>query len=145
MILQNKVCQENSSSSVVAFSEPWSLQNQVWALPERTGGAWITKPFNNWKKATEKVRAHSQNGVHIQSCEGELAATRSMQEGSVIQQLQHTGEQEKITGWLSRHSFGVSTSLHESTLPTQLADRFNSVLCWWTTHWECRKKCYIHF
>ena len=35
---------------------------------ERTGGAQITKPFNNQKKALEKKRAHSQSEVHIQSC-----------------------------------------------------------------------------
>ena len=26
---------------------------------QRAGGAWIAKPFNNWKKAVEKMRAHS--------------------------------------------------------------------------------------
>ena len=63
---------------------------------QRTGGAWITTPFKNWKKATEKMRAHSKSDVHIQSCDAELAATRAMKEGSIIQQLQHTGEQEKM-------------------------------------------------
>ena len=41
------------------------------------------------------MRAHSQSDVHMQSCEAELAATRAMKEGSIIQQLQHVGEQEK--------------------------------------------------
>ena len=63
---------------------------------QRTGGAWITKPFNNWKKATEKMRAHSPSDVHMQSCEAELAATRAVREGSIIQQLQYVGEQEKL-------------------------------------------------
>ena len=26
---------------------------------QRTGGAWITKPFTNWKKATQKMKSHS--------------------------------------------------------------------------------------
>ena len=34
-------------------------------LLQRMGGAWITKPFNNWKKAIEKLRAHSKSEVHI--------------------------------------------------------------------------------
>ena len=63
---------------------------------QRTGGAWITKPFNNWKKATEKMRAHSQSEVHIQSYEAELAASTAMQEGSIAQHLQHIGEQERM-------------------------------------------------
>ena len=42
------------------------------------------------------MRAHSQSDVHIQSCDAELAATRAMKEGSIIQQLQRTGEQEKM-------------------------------------------------
>ena len=63
---------------------------------QTTGGAWITKPFNNWKKAKEKMRAHSQSDCHIQSCEAELAAATAMKEGSVIQQLQHIGEQQRL-------------------------------------------------
>ena len=42
------------------------------------------------------MRAHSQSDVHMQSCEAELAATRAMMEGSIIQQLQYVGEQEKL-------------------------------------------------
>ena len=26
---------------------------------QRTGGAWITKPFTNWKKVTQKMKSHS--------------------------------------------------------------------------------------
>ena len=50
---------------------------------QRIGGAWITKPFNNWKKATKKMRAHLQSDVHIQSCDAEFTATRAMKEGRV--------------------------------------------------------------
>ena len=54
---------------------------------QRTGGAWITKPITNWKKATEKMKAHSQSEVHIQSYEAELAASTAMQEGCMAQHL----------------------------------------------------------
>ena len=27
---------------------------------QRTGGAWITKPFTNWKKVTQKMKLHSK-------------------------------------------------------------------------------------
>ena len=63
---------------------------------QRTREAWITKPFNNWKKATERMRAHSQSDVHIQSCHAELAATRAMKEGSIVRQLQHTRERQRM-------------------------------------------------
>ena len=47
---------------------------------ERTGGAWImkpfTKPFTNWKKAIEKMRTHSQTEVHLTSCKAEVEAER---------------------------------------------------------------------
>lgn len=54
---------------------------------QRTEGAWITKPFNNWKKAIENMCAHARSDIHIQSCEAEMVAAR---QGTIIQQLQHT-------------------------------------------------------
>ena len=62
---------------------------------QRTGGAWITKPFNNWKKAIEKMRAHARSDIHIQSCETEMVAAR---QGTIVQQLQHVhvSEEEKV-------------------------------------------------
>ena len=50
---------------------------------QRTGGAWITKPFNNWKKAIEKMRAHSQSDVHIQACAADLAVATTLRDGTV--------------------------------------------------------------
>ena len=35
---------------------------------QRTGGAWITKPFTNWKKVTQKMKSHSKSEVHLLSC-----------------------------------------------------------------------------
>ena len=63
---------------------------------QRTGGAWITKPFTNWKKAVEKMRAHSQSEVHIQSCQSSLLAERSTRQGTIIQQLQHIADEDKV-------------------------------------------------
>ena len=63
---------------------------------QRTGGTWISKPFKNWKKAIEKMKAHAKSDINIQSCETEMAAARALQEGSIIQQLQQIGDQEKL-------------------------------------------------
>ena len=36
---------------------------------QRTVGAWITKPFTNWKKVTQKMKSHSKSEVHLLSCQ----------------------------------------------------------------------------
>ena len=63
---------------------------------QRTGGAWITKPFTNWKKATQKMKSHSQSKVHHLSCQLDVEADRARQEGSIISQLQNVGEQQRL-------------------------------------------------
>ena len=65
-------------------------------ISSKTGGTWISRPFKNWKKAIEKMKAYAKSEVHILSCEAEKAAARALQEGSIIQQLQQIGEQEKM-------------------------------------------------
>ena len=63
---------------------------------QRTGGAWITKPFNNWKKALEKMRAHSQSDVHIQTCAADLAVATTLRDGTIIEQFQNVSEQQRV-------------------------------------------------
>ena len=57
------------------------------------------KPFKNWKKAIEKMKAHAKSDIHIQSCESEMDAARAPQLRPIIQQLQQIGSQEK---WKNR-------------------------------------------
>ncbi len=63
---------------------------------QRTGGAWITKPFTNWKKATQKMKSHSKSEVHLLSCQLDVEADRARKEGSIISQLQNVGEQQRL-------------------------------------------------
>ena len=42
------------------------------------------------------MKAHAQSDIHIQSCEAEMAAASALQQGSIIQQLQQFGDQEKL-------------------------------------------------
>ena len=42
------------------------------------------------------MKTHVKSGIHILSCEVEVAAARALQEGSIVQQLQQIGEQEKL-------------------------------------------------
>ena len=44
---------------------------------QRTGGAWITKPFTNWKKATQKMKSHSKSEVHLLSYQLDVEADRA--------------------------------------------------------------------
>ena len=76
------------------------LQNRGTSL-QRTGGTWISKPFKNWKKAIEKIKAHAKSEIHLQSCEAEMAAARALKEGSIVQQLQQIGDREKLKNKLA--------------------------------------------
>lgn len=62
---------------------------------ERTGGIWVTKPFSNWKKAVEKMKAHEKSNTHSQAKVAALAAAETLREGSIIQQLQKVDKQER--------------------------------------------------
>ena len=62
---------------------------------QRTGGVWVTKPFTNWKKAVEKMKAHEKSDLHSQASLAALAAEGALREGSIIQQLQKVDRQER--------------------------------------------------
>ena len=63
---------------------------------QRTGGTWVTKPFNNRKKALEKMKAHSQSDIHVQACQASMLAERATREGTIMQQLQQITDEEKM-------------------------------------------------
>lgn len=91
----------------------------------RSGGVWVTKPFQNWKKAIEKMRAHEQSSVHVRASQALLITST---EGSVVHQLQRVGllQKEKnraamkslvhCTHFLARNHIAHSTNF------TQLVD-----------------------
>ena len=49
-----------------------------------TGGVWISKPFRNWKKATEKMRALEKSTLHTTATQAVLITSN---EGSVAHQM----------------------------------------------------------
>ena len=63
---------------------------------QKTGGAWITKPFTNWKKATLKMKSHSKSEVHLLSCQLDVEAGRARKKGSIISQLQKYWRQQRL-------------------------------------------------
>lgn len=63
---------------------------------QRTAGVWVTKPFSNWKKAVEKMKAHEKSDTHSQAKGAALAMAGSLREGTVFQQLQRVEKQERM-------------------------------------------------
>jgi hypothetical protein len=72
-----KVCRKSGSQSQTS---------------QGSGGVWITKPFQNWKKAVQKMKAHAGSESHIRHLEAELTAKKG---GSIVHQLQRIGEHER--------------------------------------------------
>ena len=63
---------------------------------QRTGVVWVTKPFTNWKKAVEKMKANEKSDLHSQANLAALPAEGALREGSIMQQLQNINKQERM-------------------------------------------------
>lgn len=72
---------------------------------QRTGGVWVTKPFTNWKKAVEKMKAHEKSDSHSQANLAALAAEGALREGSIMQQLQKVDRRERTRNRAAIKSF----------------------------------------
>ena len=59
---------------------------------QQAGGVWTTKPFTNWKNAAARMKAHAKSDGHIMASQAVLAT----QGGSIVQQLQKVGTQERM-------------------------------------------------
>ena len=84
---------------------------------ERTGGVWTAKPFTNWKKAVEKMKAHTKSDAHIAASQAALAHQASLHAGSVIQQLQNVAEQERMMNRAAVKSFFRTHFLARQHIP----------------------------
>ena len=72
---------------------------------ERTGGVGTTIPFNNWKKAIQKMKAHAQNEGHVRAKQEASASKASQQAGSVIKQLQYVADPDRMRNRAAVKSF----------------------------------------
>ena len=59
---------------------------------QRSGGVWVTKPFQNWKKAVQKMKEHASSESHLRQVEAELIVSRGE---TVVHQLQRFGDSER--------------------------------------------------
>ena len=107
-----------------AFCKVCKQTNQD-SSTQHTGGVRVSKPFRNWKKAIEKMKAHESSSLNINANQVLLLAS---QHGSVMQQLQRVGVEQRernraamkslvrCTHFLTRHHIAHSTNF------TQLVD-----------------------
>ena len=83
------------------------------------GGVWVTKPFQNWKKAVQKMKEHASSESHLRQVEAELIVSRGEQlyiSCNVLEILR-----EARTGKPSKHFLAALTTYANSTfliLPT---------------------------
>ena len=63
---------------------------------QRSGGVWVTKPFQNWKKAVQKMKEHASSESHLRQVEAELIVSRGE---TVVHQLQLFGDSERSKNW----------------------------------------------
>ena len=57
-----------------------------------SGGVWVTKPFQIWKKEVEKMKTHASSESHLRQVEAGLVASRGE---TVVHQLHRVGDSEK--------------------------------------------------
>ena len=57
-----------------------------------SGGVWVTKPFQNRKKAVQKMKEHASSESHLRQVEAELIVSRGE---TVVYQLQSFGDSER--------------------------------------------------
>ena len=53
---------------------------------------WVTKPFQNWKKAVQKMKEHASSESHLRQVEADLIVSRGE---TVVHQLQRFGDSER--------------------------------------------------
>ena len=53
---------------------------------------WVTKPFQNWKKAVQKMKEHASSESHLRQVEAEMIVSRGE---TVVHQLQCFGDSER--------------------------------------------------
>ena len=106
---------------MVPFAEFVNSQQQ--REPHNTQGVWVIKLFQNWRSATERMKVHKRINLHTQPSQALLVISK---QGSVVQQLQRVGMQEReknraemkslvcCTHFLTRHHISHYTTYNVS-------------------------------
>ena len=139
-----KVCREliQPSKTKRKYSKNWENEFSWLVYDEDINGAFCrvckqttaesttqevfgSKPFQNWKKATERMKAHERSSLHTQASQALLVISK---QGSVVQQLQRVGMQGREKSRAAMKSlvhcshFFTWHHIAHSTNSTQLVD-----------------------
>ena len=63
--------------------------------PVQARGAWVSRPINNWVKATSLLRKHELSEWHLASVEKKALSHSSVEQGNVVQQILSVNEEER--------------------------------------------------
>ena len=86
--------------------------------PQGSGSVWITKPFRNWRKAVQKMKAHTSSESHMRYLEAELTAKKVDQLKISYNALGKMSQPK--TKMPSSLSFHILISYSNNTFLTQL-------------------------
>lgn len=81
---------EDLQGAFCKFCKKWAKASN------KTGGTWVTKPFNNWKKAVAKMKEHAESEGHVHACQIETSSATALLRGSIAQRLQQVQESERL-------------------------------------------------
>ena len=108
------VCDEDINGAFCRVGKQTTAESTT-----HTGGVWVTKPLQNWKKAIERMKAHERSSLYTQASQALLVISK---QGLVVQQLQKVSMQEReqnraamkslvrCTHFLTRHRIAHSTN-----------------------------------
>ena len=86
--------QYDYDSKVLSVRPAGHLEVNHFSTHEEYG--WISKPFNNWKKAVEKMKVHEKSCIHAIANKAALASEAAISVGLVLQQLPNADRQERM-------------------------------------------------
>ena len=79
-----------------------------------SGGLWVTKPFQNWKKAVQKMKAHTSSEFHLRQVEAELIATSGH---TIIHELQRFGDSERSKNRKAIKALFAALTTYANSIP----------------------------
>ena len=66
-------------------------------VPVQAKGAWVTRPVNNWVKATTLLAKHDKSDWHKAAMEKQSLSLLTQKHGSVVEQIMSVSEEENNT------------------------------------------------
>ena len=71
------------------------LLQKVWKPTVAARGAWVSRPINNWVKATELLAKHSESEWHLAYVEAQVLTDSTRQSGDVVERMVAASEMDQ--------------------------------------------------